>query len=57
MHIMFTEEEKKWIDFNVFGLRIKKGCPDKVRKSIENKKFLLDSQFDEKKRKKSKKMY
>lgn len=52
MHVIFTEDERKWIDFNVFGLRIKRGCPDKVRESIENKKLLLDSQFDDKKIKK-----
>lgn len=44
MHMMFTEEEKEWIDMRTFGWPIKKGCPKEIRESIERKKRKIDSQ-------------
>lgn len=46
MHIIFSEEEKKWIDTRTFGFPIKEGCPAKIRESINKKKAALDSQKD-----------
>lgn len=44
MHIIFTEDEMKYINTKAFGWPIKDQCPDKIRKSIERKKELLNSQ-------------
>ena len=44
MHMLFTDEEREWMDTKKFGMPIKKGCPDKIRKSIEKKKRIIDSQ-------------
>lgn len=44
MHMMFTEEEKEWIDMRTFGWPIKNGCPKEIRESIERKKRKIDSQ-------------
>lgn len=44
MHMIFTDEEKRWISMNVFGWPIKKGCPDSIRKSIEKKKKIIEQQ-------------
>lgn len=44
MHIIFTEEERKWIYTERFGFPIKKGCPEKIKKNIEKKKELLNRQ-------------
>lgn len=44
MHIMFTEVEKQYIDTKKFGFPIKAGCPERIKKSIEKKKKLLDNQ-------------
>ena len=46
MHILFSDEEKKWINRRSFGWTIKKGCPDEIRHSIENKKKKLDNQMN-----------
>lgn len=45
MHMFFTEEELKWIDGKKFGAPVKKGCPESVRKSIEKKRKIINSQF------------
>lgn len=37
MTVIFTEEEKEWIDMKPFNWTIKKGCPENIRESIENK--------------------
>lgn len=37
MHVVFTEEEKLWIEKKKFNWAIKKGCPTKVRKRLEKK--------------------
>lgn len=44
MHIIFTEEEREWIDMKTFGCPIIDGCPNDIRKSIEEKKKALDNQ-------------
>ena len=44
MHAIFTDEEKRWIDRSSWGWRVKNGCPETVRKSIEKKKQAIDRQ-------------
>ena len=44
MHIIFSKEELNWIDTDKWGWKIKKGCPDSIRKSIEKKKYYLNNQ-------------
>ena len=46
MHILFSDEEKKWIELRVLGWPIKKNCPDKIRRSIEAKKKEIERQKD-----------
>ena len=46
MTILYTDEEKRWIDMNKWGWPIKDGCPDNIKKEIERKKRLLDKQQD-----------
>lgn len=41
MHIIFSEDEKKWIDKKLFNWTVKSGCPEDVRKSIEVKLKVL----------------
>lgn len=48
MHLLFSEEELRWIDVYKFGWPIKNGCPENIKKSIERKKKLLDNQQKEK---------
>lgn len=45
MHMLFTSEELKWIDTKTFGWPIKKECPEKIRKSIEQKLNVIANQF------------
>lgn len=47
MHLIFSEDEKVYIDTKNFGWLIKKECPQKIRKTIERKKKLLDEQMGE----------
>ena len=42
MHLVFTKEEKKWIDMELFNWTIKKGCPKDIKKEIEKKLELLN---------------
>lgn len=42
MTIIFTEEEKKWIDEKPFNWKLKKGCPSKLKKKIEKKLDILN---------------
>lgn len=35
--LIFTEEELEWIDKIPYNWKIKKGCPDKLKKSIDKK--------------------
>lgn len=44
MHMIFTDEEKRWINFKVFGTKIINECPEHIRKSIENKMKLISNQ-------------
>ena len=44
MHIFFSDDEKTWMDMNVFGCPIKKGCPKELKESIEKKKKQLGLQ-------------
>ncbi len=37
MHMIFTEQEKRYIDASVTGWRILPTCPPKIRKSINDK--------------------
>lgn len=37
MTILFTEEEKKWINKELFNWTIKEGCPSDVRETLELK--------------------
>lgn len=41
MHIIFTEEEKEWIDKVPFNWTIKNGCPNKIKNNLEKKLNLL----------------
>lgn len=44
MHLIFTDEELKYINTSVFGWPIKEECPKKIELSIKKKKKLLDNQ-------------
>ena len=46
MHVIFTDEEKEWIHTDKMNWPIKKGCPKKIKESIENKKNKIKSQFE-----------
>jgi hypothetical protein len=37
MTIIFTDEEKEWIDKTPFRWTIKKGCPENIRTSLKKK--------------------
>lgn len=41
MTIIFTEAEKEWIDREPFDWKVKEGCPEEIRESIEEKLKLL----------------
>lgn len=42
MTVIFTEEERMWIEIDKFDWKIKDGCPTKLKKSIERKLMLLN---------------
>lgn len=44
MHIIFTEEERRWMEMRKFGLPIKENCPSDIKKSIEKKKKISKNQ-------------
>ena len=44
MHMIFSKEEKQWMNMNVFGCPIKENCPDHIKKSIKRKKDIIDKQ-------------
>lgn len=44
MHMIFTEQEKEWINISKWGWTLKKGCPENIKKSIERKKKIINSQ-------------
>ena len=46
MHMIFTEQERNWIDMSKFGWPIKSGCPKEIKNAIEKKKQIINDQFD-----------
>jgi len=46
MHIVFTEEEKEWIDKKLFNWTVKDGCPEAIKESLEKKLTLLKQDKD-----------
>lgn len=44
MHMLFTNEELKWIDTKTFGWPIKRSCPKDIRENIEKKIKIISSQ-------------
>lgn len=44
MHLIFTDEERMWCKTDEIGWPIKSGCPEKIKKSIEHKKEVLNTQ-------------
>lgn len=44
MHMIFTEEEKRWINKRKFGWPIISNCPSNIKKSIQEKKQILNNQ-------------
>ena len=45
MTIIFTEEEKEWIDMQPFKWVLKEGCPQGIRKTIESKLKKLNKAY------------
>ena len=37
MQIVFTEEERKWIEIKPFSWNVKKSCPKTIEKTIREK--------------------
>jgi len=48
MHMIFTEEEKEWINLNKFGWSTKPKCPKNIKDSINKKKKIINSQVNRK---------
>lgn len=48
MTIRFTDKEQEWIDKKPFDWTIKRGCPEKLKKGIEQKLKLLKKESVEK---------
>ena len=44
MHLIFSEEEKKWIKKELFNWTVKKNCPKELRKKINKKLEILKSE-------------
>lgn len=42
MHIIFSTEEKKWIDMKPFNWTVKSKCPEEIREAIEKKLRILN---------------
>ena len=47
MTVRFSDEEYEWIITDLFNWHIKEGCPDHLRKKIEEKFALLDWFYEE----------
>ena len=47
MTIIFSEEEKEWINKKPFRWTIKAGCPEKIRESLKRKLDALYKNKDE----------
>jgi len=41
MHVIFTDEEKEWINMKPFNWTVKDGCPERIKKEIEKKLKVL----------------
>lgn len=42
MHIIFTDDEKEWLDTSKpFSWKIKNGCPEKIKAKLQKKMDLL----------------
>ncbi len=41
MHIIFTEEEKEWIEKEPFNWHIKDGCPKEIMVQLQKKLDVL----------------
>lgn len=41
MHVIFTDEEKEWINMKPFNWTVKDGCPENIKKEIEKKLKVL----------------
>lgn len=48
MHVLFSQEELAWIDKKLFDWTVKRGCPEKLKKGIEQKLKLLKKESVEK---------
>lgn len=44
MHLIFSEEEKKWIKKETFNWTVEKNCPKELRKKINKKLEVLKSE-------------
>jgi hypothetical protein len=44
LHLIFSEEEKKWIKKEPFNWTTKKNCPKDLRKKIKKKLEILKSE-------------
>ena len=42
MHFVITEDEREYIIIKDFTVKIRKDCPDRIRKSLEKKISLLN---------------
>lgn len=42
MHMIFSEEEKAWVNMRSFGWPIKDGCPNEIKGKIEKKKRTIE---------------
>lgn len=46
MHIFFTDEEQKYIIKDLFGWKVKKDCPQDIKKEILKKMSAFEWQKD-----------
>lgn len=46
MYLPFTEQEKQWMYLDKWLCPIKPGCPANIRKTIEDKKKIIDAQME-----------
>lgn len=43
MIVIFTDEEKKWIEKEPLNWHIKQGCPEQIKKELQRKLKLVTS--------------
>ena len=41
MHMIFSKDELKWVDTRALEWKIKRGCPEEIKVSIEKKLEIL----------------